>query len=79
MNMDAEGHDLWPSDGGPELEASLDLVIGFFRGDRGPRLCSVLVRTADARAELWLAFKARELLALGAAAPTHPQQPRLLR
>jgi len=37
------------------------------------------LRTADARAELWLAFKARELLALGAAAPTHPQQPRLLR
>ena len=37
------------------------------------------LRTADARAELWLAFKARELLALGAAAPTHPQQPQLLR
>jgi len=33
-----------------DLESGLDLVCGLFNGIRGPRFCSILVRSADARA-----------------------------
>ena len=45
----AAGEDLWTTGAGPALEPSLEMVMGLFNGTRGPRFCSVMVRTADAR------------------------------
>ena len=40
----------WVTRGASSIEPSIDLVCGLFDGKRGPRFCSILVRTADARA-----------------------------
>ena len=48
--LNSEGQTLWTSGGGPGLEPSLSMVSKSLAGQRGPRLCSVLLRTADARA-----------------------------
>jgi glycosyltransferase involved in cell wall biosynthesis len=39
---------MWTTDGGPALEPSVQLLAGLYNGTRGPRLCSVMLRTADA-------------------------------
>ena len=40
----------WTTMPAASLEPSIDLVCGLFNGTRGPRFCSILVRSADARA-----------------------------
>jgi hypothetical protein len=44
------GEFLWTTRAGPEIEPSVSLVAGLFNGTRGPRFCSILLRTADALA-----------------------------
>jgi hypothetical protein len=46
--INAEGHCLWTSDGGPEIESSISFILGQFNGDRGARFCGIMVRTDDA-------------------------------
>jgi len=46
--VNAESRVQWITASGPLLESGLELVVGLFRGKRGPRLCSMLIRTADA-------------------------------
>jgi hypothetical protein len=43
-----EGNSFWVSDGGPSVERPTSLVAGLFDGSRGPRFCSILLRTGDA-------------------------------
>ncbi|MFO1431436.1 MAG: glycosyltransferase family 2 protein [Candidatus Competibacteraceae bacterium] len=45
---DADGAQLWTTDAGPEVESPVSLLVAMFGGKRGPRLSSILVRTADA-------------------------------
>ena len=40
----------WTTMPAAQIEPSIDLVCGLFNGTRGPRFCSILVRSADARA-----------------------------
>lgn len=47
---DARGNRLWSTQPGPAEESTASLLRGVMRGCRGPRLTSVLVRTADALA-----------------------------
>jgi glycosyltransferase involved in cell wall biosynthesis len=46
--VDADGTPRWTTAAGPEFEPPLALVTGIWRGNRGPRLSSILVRTSDA-------------------------------
>jgi len=48
--VSSAGAVLWTTRGGPQLEPSVSLVEGLFNGTRGPRFCSVMLRTEDARA-----------------------------
>jgi putative flippase GtrA len=43
-----KGEALWTTQAGPEIEDSVSMIEALFNGLRGPRFCSVLVRTADA-------------------------------
>ncbi len=45
--LNDRGEAMWTTQAGPPLESSTAMVTGLFDGDRGPRLCSVMVRTAD--------------------------------
>ena len=47
--IDAEGAQMWQTAMGPNFESSIDFIQGLWLGYRGPRLASVIVRTADAR------------------------------
>jgi glycosyltransferase involved in cell wall biosynthesis len=47
--IDAAGKALWDTAGGPAHETSVSLIENLWLGHRGPRLASVLERTADAR------------------------------
>lgn len=47
--IDASGAKLWDTDGGDTIEPSFSLIENLWRGRRGPRLASILLRTADAR------------------------------
>src|SRR5262249_38401472 len=40
---------LWITDAGPALETTASLILELFNGARGPRFCSVIVRTEEAR------------------------------
>ncbi|MDA8382739.1 MAG: glycosyltransferase [Betaproteobacteria bacterium] len=48
--INAAGEAMWVTESGPSVEPSLEMIMGLFNGRRGPRFCSVMVRTADARA-----------------------------
>lgn len=48
ITIDASGRDVWTTSSGPRVEPSTALMTELFNGNRGPRLASVLVRTADA-------------------------------
>jgi glycosyltransferase involved in cell wall biosynthesis len=50
-NVDSSGLALWTVRGGPAVERSVDFLAGHFNGTRGPICSSILLRTADARAE----------------------------
>lgn len=45
-----ENQSRWVTKGAAPIEPAIDLVCGLFNGTRGPRFCSILVRTSDARA-----------------------------
>ncbi len=47
--IDAAGKVLWHTATGPAVESSVALIENLWSGRRGPRLASVLIRTADAR------------------------------
>jgi glycosyltransferase involved in cell wall biosynthesis len=47
--IDSSGKALWDTAAGPAHETSLSLIENLWLGHRGPRLASVLERTADAR------------------------------
>jgi glycosyltransferase involved in cell wall biosynthesis len=47
--IDAAGKQLWTTAPGPARESSVSLIENLWLGHRGPRLASVLERTADAR------------------------------
>lgn len=47
--IDAGGAPLWKTKPGPAAESPADLLVNLWHGKRGPRLSSILVRTADAR------------------------------
>ena len=47
--IDSAGLKLWDTDAGPARESSVSLIQMLWLGQRGPRLASVLERTADAR------------------------------
>lgn len=47
--IDASGEGKWSTRAGPAAESPLALLTALFSGDRGPRLSSVMIRTADAR------------------------------
>jgi putative flippase GtrA len=47
--IDAAGRALWTTQPGPPAEPSLDLVVELYNGNRGPRLCGVMLRTGDMR------------------------------
>lgn len=49
-NVGASGDALWTVHGGPPLEDSLAFILGVYEGTRGPQLCSVMLRTKDAKA-----------------------------
>jgi glycosyltransferase involved in cell wall biosynthesis len=46
--LNADGHDLWQTKGGPRVESPTAMLCGLFSGKRGPRFSSVMLRTADA-------------------------------
>lgn len=46
--LGASGKTLWSTDSGPPAETPISLITGVFNGARGPRFCSIMVRTADA-------------------------------
>jgi hypothetical protein len=48
--VNSENEIRWITQAGPRRESSIDLICGTFRGTRGPRLCSVMLRTEDVRA-----------------------------
>lgn len=48
--INASGEPIWTTGHGPTVERSIETVVGLFDGIRGPRFCSIMVRTADARA-----------------------------
>ena len=47
--IDASGEGKWSTRAGPAVEPPLSLLTALFSGERGPRLSSVMIRTADAR------------------------------
>jgi hypothetical protein len=47
--VDANGSRLWTTEPGPALESPADLLTQLWTGRRGPRLSSILMRTAEAR------------------------------
>ena len=47
--IDASGEGKWSTRAGPAVERPLGLLTALFGGLRGPRLSSVMIRTADAR------------------------------
>lgn len=47
--IDAAGKSKWSTQTGPASEKPLALLTALFSGKRGPRLSSVMIRTADAR------------------------------
>jgi glycosyltransferase involved in cell wall biosynthesis len=47
---DTDDSPFWITKGGPERESPVDLLVELWAGRRGPRLSSVLIRTADALA-----------------------------
>ena len=46
--INAAGEPMYSTAAGPQWESSVDFMHGLYTGTRGPRLSSVLVRTADA-------------------------------
>ncbi|MBV9155906.1 MAG: glycosyltransferase family 2 protein, partial [Acidobacteriaceae bacterium] len=42
------GQPLWTTEAGPRLESSASMIAALFSGKRGPRFCSVMIRTPDA-------------------------------
>ncbi len=48
--VDDAGNSLWMTEGGPELETPAEFFAGLWEGTRGPRLCSIMIRTEDALA-----------------------------
>ena len=48
ITIDADEKDVWVTSSGPRVESSAALMTELFNGNRGPRLASVLIRTADA-------------------------------
>ncbi len=42
------GQSLWTTEAGPRLESSVSMIAALFSGKRGPRFCSIMIRTADA-------------------------------
>lgn len=48
--LDGAGAEKYATAAGPPQEAGWELAEGLFRGTRGPRFCSVMVRRADAMA-----------------------------
>ena len=46
----ADGAQFWTTEPGPALEEPAEMLAGLWAGERGPRLSSVLMRTADALA-----------------------------
>lgn len=47
--IDGSGAKMWDTDSGEAVESSISLIENLWLGRRGPRLASVLLRTADAR------------------------------
>lgn len=47
---DADGGSLWVTETGPPVETSASMIAALLAGNRGPRLSSILLRTADALA-----------------------------
>ena len=45
--LNATGEPTYATAPGPSIEPGIDLVIGLFRGTRGPRFCSIIARTKD--------------------------------
>jgi glycosyltransferase involved in cell wall biosynthesis len=45
--LDADGQDLWQTEGGPRIESPTAMLCGLFTGKRGPRFSSVMLRTDD--------------------------------
>jgi len=45
--LNAKGDALWTTQAGPAVESPVAMVTALFNGIRGPRLCSVMVRTTD--------------------------------
>jgi glycosyltransferase involved in cell wall biosynthesis len=45
---DTEDSPFWITEGGPDRESPVDLLVGLWAGRRGPRLSSIMIRTADA-------------------------------
>ncbi len=45
---DADSNDFWTTEAGPALEPAAAMIAALWAGNRGPRLSSILVRTADA-------------------------------
>ena len=46
--VDADSGEFWRTEAGPALEPAATMIAALFAGNRGPRLSSILVRTADA-------------------------------
>lgn len=47
--IDTSGAVMWRSEAGPEVESTVSFLAEYFNGNRGPRLCTIMIRTADAR------------------------------
>lgn len=47
---DADSAEFWTTEAGPVLEPAAAMIAALFAGNRGPRLSSILLRTADALA-----------------------------
>ncbi len=45
---DADSNNFWTTEAGPRLEPAAAMIAALWAGNRGPRLSSILVRTADA-------------------------------
>jgi glycosyltransferase involved in cell wall biosynthesis len=62
---DAEGTQLWITEGGPEFESPSLMLAEMFAGNRGPRCSSILLRTADSLAVGGLQLKYGDLADIG--------------
>lgn len=47
--VNSAGQPMWTTDGGQPLESPVALLESLFRGNYGPRFCSILIRTQDAK------------------------------